>query len=127
MTKVTDHAAINFYNPGVGYACEGGEIVEWGDGPIPTQAQVDQWENDYAARLAGLAYRDARAADYAQPRSAGGLSGGRASQVEAIGDTLDTLIQQVEAMRLELNAAATGDWTDLLNRIQAIKTRHPKG
>lgn len=44
-----------------------------------------------------------------------------------VGDTLDTLIGQVEAMRAALSAERTAGFDTLLGKIAAIKARYPKG
>lgn len=72
-------------------------------------------------------YRELRAEAYAKPVEEGGLcEGGAANTIEAMADTLDNLIAQVEAMRVELGATALADYAAMLDRIAAIKAAHPE-
>lgn len=43
-----------------------------------------------------------------------------------LGDQVDKLIAQVEEMRAELGAKRTAEFTDLLTKIVAVKTKFPK-
>ena len=72
-----------------------------------------------------LVARDARALLYARASGEGGLSEGRESQIEAIGDCLDTLFTQIETMRIALIQPATADYADKIAKIAAIKTAVP--
>lgn len=77
------------------------------------------------AREEALAYRRAREAAYAAGEESGGL-GREPDKLRTIGDCLDVLVAQVEAMRAELGAARTAEFQDMLARIAAIKAAHPK-
>ncbi len=125
MTRISSHEAINHANPGQGYVCEGGEIVEWGGGDIPTQAEVDQWEADYAAWVDAHRYRAQRAAAYAAGAGSGGL-GKESGVIPTIGDVLDVLIDQVEANRLAAGAARTPEFEDVMTARAAVKAAYPK-
>lgn len=47
-------------------------------------------------------------------------------QLTVLGDQVDKLIAQVEAMRSELGAKRTADFSDLLTKLLAVKTKFPK-
>lgn len=47
-------------------------------------------------------------------------------QLVVLGDQVDKIIAQIEAMRAELGAKRTADFTDLLAKIVAIKAKFPK-
>lgn len=66
-------------------------------------------------------YRDERANAYRDQ-----LGAEQGDFIKTIGDVLDTLIAQVEAMRAELGAARTADFAAMLTKIAAIKAEIPK-
>lgn len=47
-------------------------------------------------------------------------------QITVLGDQVDKLIAQVEAMRAELGAKRTAEFSDLLTKLVAVKTKFPK-
>lgn len=47
-------------------------------------------------------------------------------QLTVLGDQVDKIIAQVEAMRAELGAKRTAEFSDLLSKLIAVKTKFPK-
>ncbi len=102
------------------------EILDWrGADPEPDAAAIAQAQSEYDAYLADVAYVPDRAAAY---RTAiahlKGVDG--ATQIEVLGFVVDAMAAQVEAMRVELGAAATAEWTALVAKIAEVKAAIPK-
>lgn len=70
----------------------------------------------------GPTYRQARKDAYARD-----LGKDPGDYLNTIGDVLDVLIAQVEAMREEAKLARTEAFADMLGKIAAIKSRYPSG
>jgi hypothetical protein len=71
-------------------------------------------------------WRERRKAAYAGLDPALSGLGVDADVINTLGDVLDVLIAQVEAMRVAAGAAATTEYAAMLARIAAIKAAHPK-
>lgn len=84
------------------------------------QALVAEWSADDARRAAPPGYRELRAIAY---RDELGKEPG--DFIKTLGDVLDVLIAQVEAMRRSGATPASAEFTELLARIGEIKARHP--
>lgn len=69
-------------------------------------------------------YRQQRALDIVKALSRSGPD--KASFQEAVGDQLDVIIAQVEAMRAELGLKATAEFADLVATIAGVKAATPK-
>jgi len=76
------------------------------------------------AKISAPDYRARRAADYKRGLAKVASDAGNFERV--VGDVLDILITQVEAMRVAAGAARTVEFDVLLTKIAAIKVAHPK-
>ncbi|MBM3504464.1 MAG: hypothetical protein FJX65_11380 [Alphaproteobacteria bacterium] len=76
------------------------------------------------AKLPAPDYRARRAAAYKRELAKVPTDAGSFERV--VGDVLDVLITQVEAMRVSLAANRTPEFEALLGNIAAIKAAHPK-
>jgi hypothetical protein len=47
-------------------------------------------------------------------------------EITILGDTLDVLIKQVEALRQKTGSTATAEYADLIGKISAVKSKLPK-
>ena len=81
--------------------------------------QADSLEQ-VLAEQAALAYRQLRKRDYILELSPEG------EPLESLGDPMDTLIKQVEALLAATGHSATPEFAELLSKVAAIKARHPK-
>lgn len=108
-----------------------GRFRDTGDGPVPYTAEEeaarDAEEAAENARIAeALAALDATA--YRRERKAAYVAELGQAPVfdETVGDVLDTLIAQVEAMRLAAAVPRTTAFDAMMTKIGAIKARYPK-
>jgi len=89
--------------------------------PKEKQALVDEWNADATRRAAPPGYRELRAIAYRDE-----LGKEQGDFVKTLGDVLDVLIAQVEAMRRASGVEALDEYADLLGKIDEIKTRCPE-
>ena len=85
------------------------------------QALAEAWNAEEARRAAPLPYREARALAYRDE-----LGKEQGDYIKTLGDVLDVLVAQVEAMRKGAAVPATDEYAALVSKIAEIKTRHPR-
>jgi len=85
------------------------------------QALLDEWNADAARRAAPPGYRELRAIAYRDE-----LGKEKGDFIKTLGDVLDVLVAQVEAVRRSGDVPATAEFGVLLAKIAEIKARHPK-